>query len=55
MAAHLTISKGQSEALNAFLDKHLPESIDDLVEQVGQDHAFKLLKLKARLNDRAEA
>ena len=49
MASHMTISKGQTEALKQFLDKHLPEDINKAVEEFGQETAFRLYKLNERL------
>ncbi len=52
MASHITLSKKQSVALSKYLQATLGDSVDELVEKIGQEDAFTLLTLNQRLQDR---
>ena len=54
MASHTSITKPQQLALHKFLEAKLPKSIDKLVDEVGQEDAFRLLSLKERFKPEAE-
>ena len=49
MANHASLSKAQAESLLIFLRLKMPESIDDLVEEIGKDDAFRVSLLMDRL------
>lgn len=51
MANYASLSRKQLKALHAFLEKQMPESIDELVEQIGQEDAFTLTLLKSRFDE----
>lgn len=54
MANHASLSKKQATALRRFLKLKLGDSIDELVEELGQEDAFVLVLLHQRL-ERLEA
>lgn len=49
MANHASLSKKQAIALRRFLKLKLGDSVDDLVEEIGQEDAFVLTLLYQRL------
>ncbi len=49
MANHASLSKKQAIALRRFLKLKLGDSIDELVEELGQEDAFVLTLLLQRL------
>jgi hypothetical protein len=48
MASHMTLTKGQAEAVRRFLAPRLV-SIDDTVKELGQEDAFRLWQFYNRL------
>ena len=43
------MSEKQSKAVLSFINRHIPDSIDKLVEDIGQKDAFTILSLRERL------
>lgn len=52
MANHTSLSMTQATALLAFLEATMPESLDELAELVGNEHAFRLTLLRDRLREK---
>lgn len=51
MANVASLSKTQAEALSAWLEATMPNSLDELAEKIGPDNAFRLVKLRERLKE----
>lgn len=54
MANHASLSRAQAEALSKFLEKHMPDSLDELAEAHGTEDAFRLTQLRERLKKAAK-
>lgn len=49
MASHMSITEPQAKALNKFIEAKLPETIDELVQEMGQEDAFRIYAVHQRL------
>jgi len=49
MANVASLSEAQARALGKYLSKHLPESLDELVAELGLEDAFRVKQLEERL------
>lgn len=54
MANYASLSLKQVKALHRFLELKLGDSVDDLIEEVGEADAFVLVLLKQRMAARME-
>lgn len=55
MANVASLSKTQAEAISAWLEATMPDSLDELAEKIGADNAFRLVKMRKRLKDSAKS
>jgi len=54
MANHASISRKQAGALYRFLDKYLDTSVDRMIDEMGVEDTFTLIRLRERLSPDAE-